>query len=470
MSTALVLRFGDFGYDTIEEHRAYISEPSIGYVWWGWWKKEGVDGSEEQELNQLRFPLKAGLFYRGKRSFYRSKIDEVCVNPDGTRLHSPEPQKTPSYYRGQKCAAWFKMTEIEEITRADFIQDFGPVFVGEQTLQIRKDVQVLAPTEREPYQAEGDTILHLSDLHFGKDYGYPETSTLGEKSLIERLTVDISELDKRIGLVIVSGDVLTACDANDYQYVENFIEQIAEILRLDIARQVVVVPGNHDIRLSEKKEEIVQQAVNFEHEWAFREFLKRLYRTECEIPRVERVNVGGILVEVMAMNSVRLRYKPFGDYGFVDWSLYENLLSPIDSSEPPNFRLAVLHHHLVSAYQVETPEEERRISVTVDAGEVIEGLQKLGFRLVLHGHQHVPKITKIARAIRTDLGGLEGLDRPIYTVASGSSGASRLPKIMPLNTYSLIDLSNQGMELLIRQYNSVRTPETYISTSLQWEL
>ena len=59
-----------------------------------------------------------------------------------------------------------------------------------------------------------DTILHLSDLHFGADFGFPLEDRPGEgvdrHQLVELLSRHIvQELGVRVGVVVVSGDLIT---------------------------------------------------------------------------------------------------------------------------------------------------------------------------------------------------------------------------------------------------------------------
>lgn len=471
MSAKLILRFADFGYDTIQEHKVYTEEPGLGgSVWWGWWKKDGVDLDFRTELAQLRPPIWVGLFNR-KGKFYRCRAEAIRVARETDRIASPVPEQTPAYYRQHACAAWFNLSQIVEITRAEFIREFGPVPSDERTLylQFRMNLEeAAAPTIPEPFYADGDTILHLSDLHFGEDHGYPDKSFGAESSLYDRLVRDLTGLEVQIGLVVVSGDVLTRCNANRFYDVEEFLRRLADVLKVDVGRQLVVVPGNHDIELSEKRDEVVAKAIAFPHERPFRDFLRRLHGNPYGIARVERVSLRGLLVEVMAMNSVRLRYKPLKEYGYVDWSLYQDMLPAPTLGAPIPFRIAVLHHHLISAFPVEMPVEDRPISITVDAGEILEGLQRLRFRLVLHGHQHVPRVSKVARALRNEDGSLGSLEHPIFVIGGGSSGAKRLYDPMPLNTYSLLTPSHDGITFWIRQYNKGREPDTYVKHKLTW--
>lgn len=473
MPTKLILRFSNFGYDTIQEHKKYIDDPKRGgSVWWGWWKKEGVDPDVRDELSQLSLPVETGLFNRNQNKFYRSLVKAVQIPKKSNRMTSPNKNQTPGYYRYEPCAAWFLIAEIFEVSRDQFEYQFGSIPFGERTLHLRTMVDTTAQKDKEgpslpaPFKTDSDTILHLSDLHFGGDYGYPQISAGTDWSLCDRLIQDLEGV--RVGVVLVSGDVITQARHRDYKKVTAFLQKLATCLGLDVVRQLVVVPGNHDIRLTSKpdKRQVIRNAVNWKQEKPFRNFLKQLHGVECEVPRVERICLKGQLIEILAMNSVRLRYKPWKDYGFVDWSLYRDMLGPSTALEGGPLRIAVLHHHLLSAFPIEMPIEDRPISITVDAGEVLVGLQRLGFRVVLQGHQHVPRVSRVSRGLRNDNGSLDALDHPIYIISGGSSGSKRLYDPMPLNTYSLLTLGSNHIHLRIRQYNKGRNPETYIEDHL----
>lgn len=465
MPAHLVLRFSDFGFDTIVEHRQIIA--ACGHVYWGWWKKDGVDRDLEADLSTLPTPILAGAFSRARPDFYSFRIVEVHCNPDGLPLASPDPSRTPTYYRENSCSAWFRIEEMRPLPRSAFESSFGPFPIGERTLFIRSNAETDDQRRRHPIvESEHDTILHLSDLHFGDDHGYPEQSGMGECSLVDRIAEDLQRLNATIGLVIISGDVLTRCDANSFPEVEDFVEELGRALHLDSRTQFLVVPGNHDIPLSERPDELVRDAVTYKHERMFRRFLTKIHGAEYEIPQFCQARLGGRPIDILLMNSIRLRHKPERDYGYVDWPIYETILRESEVVQEGTLRIAVLHHHLISALPVERPTADRPVSITLDAGDIIAGLQRHGFRLVLHGHQHVPGVARISKGLRKDDGRLEGMDAPIYVIGGGSAGAKRLYDPMPLNTYSLIRPSDDALHLQIRQYNKGREPDRYLEGAL----
>src|SRR5262245_12610984 len=208
MSASLILRFSDFGFDSIREHQGILLDS--GYVYWGWWKKNGLDLDLETDLLAISVPLLAGAFSRSRPdTFYIFRLAAISCEPSGTPLPSPEPERTPEYYRSKSCAAWFRIDEMRPVTEADFIKNFGPVPVGERTLFIRTDLKAEDIGQVPSVETDANVVLHLSDIHFGEDFGYPDRSGLGDYSLVDRLTTDVQKLNVSVGLVIISGDLLT---------------------------------------------------------------------------------------------------------------------------------------------------------------------------------------------------------------------------------------------------------------------
>lgn len=79
--------------------------------------------------------------------------------------------------------------------------------------------------------------LHISDLHIAKRADWINF----EKELIKKC----HEYDK-IDLVIVTGDFHNFSEGDDFCLARNFLQKLLGNLKLDIERDLFVVPGNHD--------------------------------------------------------------------------------------------------------------------------------------------------------------------------------------------------------------------------------
>jgi len=457
MPDSFILRFRDITEDdTIDSHSSLIS--SAGYVWWGWWKKES-EPNRYRDLEEIRgraseTPIQAGLFDRSTHAFYAATVN-ACVFSDGL-MPSPEPRKTPSYYSDERLPAWFKLASIEELDEEAFVERFVLPPTGEETFfPVRRDQQS-ARGSTDSVQLDTPCLLHISDLHFGADYGFPSETQPAETTLLDVIARDFR--DEKPGLVVLSGDITTRADANVLQDdALCFLTDLADTL--DIPRECfIIVPGNHDIALKSFKPQ------NYSHEASFHLFRKEFHQRESVYPELRSfVLPNGRKIEILAINSVRLRRISEKNFGYVQWPLYEDLLRTLPH-DPDTLRIAVLHHHLVPALREEginSDYPEASVSVTLDAGAVIEGLQRHGFELVLHGHQHVPAAARIARGSsingEMNLADLHG----IVVLAAGSAGASRLSDEMRDNSYNVIKLGERGFEAEARRYNKGSPPQRH---------
>jgi 3',5'-cyclic AMP phosphodiesterase CpdA len=98
------------------------------------------------------------------------------------------------------------------------------------------------------------TLLHLSDLQFGKNHKFARVALPGFDSsfdtLLVRLTDDLKILKRDHGLdpdlVVLTGDLAEWSLPSEYNDLEKFLTGLIETLGLARDR-VVMVPGNHDI-------------------------------------------------------------------------------------------------------------------------------------------------------------------------------------------------------------------------------
>jgi HipA-like protein len=93
----------------------------------------------------------------------------------------------------------------------------------------------------------GITILHLSDLQFGRAHRFGND----QGTLLERVSADVARMKASedalaVDLVVLSGDLAEWGLATEFAQVRDFAEGLAKILRLE-RRRVVLLPGNHDV-------------------------------------------------------------------------------------------------------------------------------------------------------------------------------------------------------------------------------
>src|SRR5205823_4198371 len=120
-------------------------------------------------------PIRIGLVNRtGDERLYIANCSS-CAIGDGHAIPSPEPSLTPSYYSDGHFPAWFRLSRIELVNPNDFLREFGGIPSLNPTLyEVRGQLVIPGPSwNLNPIKAEGEAILHISDLHFGADHGYP---------------------------------------------------------------------------------------------------------------------------------------------------------------------------------------------------------------------------------------------------------------------------------------------------------
>ena len=457
---AIALRFRDTtpGIDTIAEHRALIQQK--GRVGWGWWKKafETIDLDKIQDRINSEEKIGVVLIDRKtKRSFICA-----CVG-----FHLPEqsdPEIVPAYYRGhiKEIAGLFLLTSIEGI---DYEATLGDL-IGEQTfLWIGETPDPAFAHVAAPADAVGKScVLHLSDLHFGSDYGFRlqgQDVAIGDgrRTLTNCIMADLKRLGMvdDIAAVVVTGDFMTRGGWSD-EHREAALKEF-EALRTELGlerEQIVAVPGNHDVvRYAEGakldiRENAVQKQTTYEHERPFRTFVDELVGRDwkASLNYLRRIRLRSVDLDLCVLNSCTIAATQWTEYGYVG----QNGLDAIgklgkQTVERPTFRFLALHHHLLPVANVEVP-QSNGVTLTLDASDILAEAQRVGVNVALHGHQHKPKV---ALYQNLPLNG-EGAGQPLHVVANGSAGAknSRLPP-GERNTYCLFRLKENAIDLWIRE-------------------
>jgi hypothetical protein len=454
------LRFRDYQADTIQEHTKIIE--SHGSVWWGWFKKDS-EPSRTDDLSLIKSRLgqgrvNLGLFDRSQGRYFIVEVSACEFVGGEEKMAAPDRSLTPEYYRDKELPAWFSITQFRPLPEEEFRDWFGIIPVTDHTFHLSAEEEVAAKRmekeAQQPHLIPSNVIVHISDLHFGIDHGYPLREQVGKRPMLEILAEDIKkEVPGGVGVLVVSGDLTSRADANEFfSSASPRLSRFCAELGIETSR-VVIVPGNHDIAIKDYTHE------DFSHERAFKAFLRDFYGEEREIHGLERFETpGSQTIEMLLMNSVKLRKPETSNFGYVGWRAYEPLLER-SRTHSRLIRMAILHHHLLPTVKEENIDPEYPVasfSLTLDAGAIIEGLQRFGFGLALHGHQHCPGISRIGRA-RMEAGATqpEGLESPLNVMAAGSAGArrKRLPPEVTENFYSLLEFQHEKVNVKIKGFN-----------------
>lgn len=486
----LVLRWS--GEGTYEAHKAILDRQ--GHVWWGWWQKKGEPSALDLR-RQFRAaldtgPQEIGLVSRKENKFLVGRCEDLVFVDDGEhesadpeRFISPEPNYTPEYYRESPVSAYFKFTGLRFVEFEEYRREYGDVPVGDSTIfEVREEDDELRAFPRPQWnlaarRMRGAAILHVSDLHFGGAHAYPVRHgdmAVRHPTLSERVCQAVEQLGSTVGVVAVTGDLITAPDYGALADFEQFMDDLTE--HLGLSRQdVVIIPGNHDFDIVTDP---VKMKVDYKHEWHFKQFLRGFYQTP--LPDLERVSRHGTPdgrdVVLFALNSARLSTSRDKDYGYVGSHRYESMLNwtlqQLQDERSSALLVALLHHHVMPVTPISDPRGDRHVSLTVDAGELCSNLQAAGVSLLLHGHQHLPFVGRLDRILVGDQ--QADLSKPasnsgLLVLGCGSSGvtADRLDLALPFNTLGLYDVGLDSIRVRMSRFNVSVAPQTFVD--FEWE-
>lgn len=479
----VILRFRDLVTETgatIARHKDVIEKNN--YVWWGWWNK-GNEQTPEDEFNALggKFRNKPQYVYlmdSGQEKLYKAKCHGIdCLK--GEKKESPDKENTPAYYNTQKYYAWFKFSEIEECNDDEVRQyTYEKVdsllvekhsnyekFYGKRVYSIKEliqqnrtiwfvrpynektdsdfEIQLLNASVVEPhdfsdkyFETGSDTLLWLSDLHFGmsKDAFKVKMENATDVTLTTHIKNAYGDLD-RIGGLIITGDITSRGKPEGFITAGEFIADLnSNITKKLTSENIIFCPGNHDfIRKNEilGDTEIPETIMdNPDNACAYQEF----YRSIHNLLPNEYMACGRRLLmstgrtgEIVALNSLILQqYKNFEGHGFLSDGQLNYVADKMGWKEhvPTNcIRIAIMHHHYMPACLVEAIDVKRPSSVVYDAERLMQWLAKYDIKLLLHGHKHQSFVSKIGHFDSSQKEIDEEKLKNIYVIGMGGTGA-----------------------------------------------
>jgi 3',5'-cyclic-AMP phosphodiesterase len=232
-----------------------------------------------------------------------------------------------------------------------------------------------------PVKGNRLVVAQISDIHCGHPYFDAE--------LLDHALDEILDLDPDV--VVVAGDLTAEGYAPQFRQAKKYLDRLGDL-------EMVVIPGNHDL-----------MNVGFLH---FRDAFGKSERV-LRIPfrDGDGSERGARNATIVAVNSSKpdLAEGEVGHFRY-DWirkSFYEY---------PDDYRIFVLHHHLVPL-----PGTGRERNIVWDAGDVLALVSELEVDLVLSGHKHVPNVWQFGEMLLVNSGTassyrVRGYTRPSYNV------------------------------------------------------
>ncbi len=239
-------------------------------------------------------------------------------------------------------------------------------------------------------------IIHISDLHFGTE----------DPDVVEALRQDVDEFGA--DLLVVSGDLTQRAKRAEFQAAKQFVDSLG--------LPSVIIPGNHDIPLYNLPLRVMNP---------FKKF------NACCGNRPAYFQDGE--VEIIGLNSVRnLRWKS----GRISSEQLNSEEGRIGEDKSSAFvRLLAAHHNL---FQAPVRKESSKLFETQ---LMHDWLIKLGFDLVLFGHDHRGLVKPVAR-------GKEG-GYAFILVQAGTAVSCRVRGVP--NSYNRIEVSPGHCAIQVRE-------------------
>jgi 3',5'-cyclic AMP phosphodiesterase CpdA len=512
--SSIILRFRDLstpaGTTTIDEHKKIIAK--AGYVWWGWWHKQG-ETVPEQAFRDILAEIghadgyKIYLFDSGKYKLRRARIVDIRWDNKLAAIATPDRATTPNYYGEAHYLAWFKLDLIEELelppaelqawsyarvdelfeTRKSIFDAFyekqltsftelrnqdrtiwfiRPKQASDAVYEIHVyDRSKTAPSNfpEQVIQLHSPNLLWISDPHFSNsNHDFSHGSGLSRTNLSEAVRRDLEYMGKQsIGGLLISGDLTWTGARNEYELAAEFIGDVKSWAKLTPS-EILVCPGNHDLAFSSEPWAKEAPATETTEKSALE--YKRFYEELYEVKPTAYLSSGrrflvpnGGLVEIASLNSSVLQQFPgaFQGQGFLSMPQLDQTAAALrwssDRSRAKAFRVAMLHHHVVPILHREHPTLGVAASVVHDAGALMRWLVENEVDLVLHGHMHLPALLKEKRAL--DYPKQENWHE-VTIAALGSSGVNAGHRPNVPNSYGIIEFLRDGAKLTVRNISS----------------
>ncbi len=208
-------------------------------------------------------------------------------------------------------------------------------------------------------------ILHTSDLHFGRPAVAAQLVSL--RSCIAELAPDA---------VAVSGDLTQQCANSEFVRARAYLDDIREIA------PIIVIPGNHDVRLlgavARNFGLLREQAHEFKYSRYRRHITPELNPT-LEVPGA--VIAGCNTAHGISRGSLTRRVKDLGVIGHVRYRDLMKAEEAFQAADPNAARVVMIHHNPIKG------ETSGRHGLA-NTKQALSAFASLGAELVLCGHDH----------------------------------------------------------------------------------
>ena len=221
------------------------------------------------------------------------------------------------------------------------------------------------------------TVLHVSDLHFGRPASSERLTSLRE--LIAEIAPDA---------VAISGDLTQRCTKREFEQAREYLDKIGQVA------PYVVIPGNHDIRWLGAVARNMgglfrEQAHNFKYSRYTRYISEDLSPT-LEVPGA--VIAGLNTAHGITRGSVTRRFRDLGVIGYVRRADIESVREAFENASPDAARIVMIHHNPIRG-------ELTGRHGLANTEQALHAFADLGTELILCGHDHLQAIHNVERGV-----------------------------------------------------------------------
>ena len=233
-------------------------------------------------------------------------------------------------------------------------------------------------------------ILHITDTHFG-----------AERPEVVRGLIELAR-EQRPSLVVLSGDVTQRARRAQFDVARAFMDELCAACGIDAQRDVLIIPGNHDIPLFNLPLRLLDPYGHY----------VRAFGTRLE-PLIRRPDVW-----LIGVNTTRpWRHK----HGELSSAQIERVAARLRAAPAGALRVVVTHQPLMVVER-----EDRRDLVRGHAA-AIRAWAGAGADLFLSGHTHQSFVAPVL-----------GAKRRAWVVQTGTAVSSRVREHVP-NSVHLIE-------------------------------
>jgi predicted MPP superfamily phosphohydrolase len=242
-------------------------------------------------------------------------------------------------------------------------------------------------------------LVHLSDFHL-RASTQPQTDKI-LSSLASDLKVRVESLGLPTPHIALSGDLAYGGRVEEYDIVEGFLGGLTDTVH---GRSVTFCGGNHDVNWSllaplatelmndmvEKRDGLATANARFDAPadreamragmGPYYDFIKKHgAESRPALHYMKSVNVAGLKVNLVSLNSAYLFSRKYNYHGYVGHGQLAAAMTDATEGRAPSFNITLVHHPL-EAIVPSSQEETKR------------GL--FGFSdIVLNGHVHSPRVS-----------------------------------------------------------------------------